>query len=454
MPALSVFIDTNCFLQLRDLKDLPWKQLFPEYDEIDLVIAHIVVDELDEKKNDEKRRRRDRARSGLKLVEQATDADGLVLRDTPFKLTLRVDPGDRVDWASFPRLDPSRADDQLVGAALMAPQPRAVATHDRGPYIRARALGLEAKRIPDDWALPDEATDKDKEIAQLKREVAALSAEFPEIELSFEDWNEETSRIETRAPVLAPLDTSLVDRLTAAVIARNPMLQLAPNRVRGLSLMAGGVSEFQVAEYEGDYAEYAREVRRFFEDLHEKVQNAGGVPRIRYELANATTITAQNLLLRFEVGGEAHLLVDRGSLLSWGGDLSPPAPPEAPRSAWDLESRRIADLTRGMGHPEPRDPTGFYWQDRPSAEEQAASLICAEFRAKETYANHFGVLLMNDLPFEGKLRFEISARNMKETLRRDVAFSVTRSEGAWTDADVLERLEPWIADEIRAASGS
>lgn len=429
-------------------------KLFPDHSEIDLIVAHVVVDELDEKKHDEKTRRRDRARAALKLIEQASDEGGLVLRREPFKLTLRVDAGDRIDWAAYPRLDPTRPDDQLVAAALVASGPRAVASHDRGPTIRARALGLEARRVPDDWMLPDEVTDKDKEIARLKREVVALSAVYPTIELTFDDWDDANARIAARAPMLPALNSAAVDHLTKTDLAKNPMMRLTPNLSRGIGLMAGGVTSMQVDEYESEYLEYAREVRRFFESLHETVRNAWRVPRIRYRLANTTTVTAQNLLFRFEVMGEAHLLVDRDSIVSWGADLAPPTPPEVPQNPWDLESSRMAtNLALGVSRSEPRDPTGFYWQDRPTAEEQCASLLCAEFRAKEDYANDFGVLLLADLPYEGELQFTLSASNMQESVRRVVPFRVAEAPAAWTDADVLGLFKPWIADEIRRAVG-
>jgi len=41
-----LFIDTNSFLQVRDLKDVPWKELFQGVDVVDVMVAPRVIEEL------------------------------------------------------------------------------------------------------------------------------------------------------------------------------------------------------------------------------------------------------------------------------------------------------------------------------------------------------------------------------------------------------------------------
>jgi hypothetical protein len=41
------FVDTNAFLQVRDLKDIPWNELFHGVKAIDLMVAPSVINELD-----------------------------------------------------------------------------------------------------------------------------------------------------------------------------------------------------------------------------------------------------------------------------------------------------------------------------------------------------------------------------------------------------------------------
>ncbi len=65
----AIFVDTNGFIQLRDLKDLPWNKLLPTVSAIDLMVASCVIRELDRHKSSTNRRLRDGARLALKMIE-------------------------------------------------------------------------------------------------------------------------------------------------------------------------------------------------------------------------------------------------------------------------------------------------------------------------------------------------------------------------------------------------
>ncbi len=55
-PTISVFVDTNVFIHLHDLKDLPWHETPPSHDWIEIVVALPVIEELDLKKVDRNNR--------------------------------------------------------------------------------------------------------------------------------------------------------------------------------------------------------------------------------------------------------------------------------------------------------------------------------------------------------------------------------------------------------------
>src|SRR5438477_9149272 len=88
-----LFADTNAFLQLRDLKDLPWRDLFPEAKAVDLMVAPCVIEELDEHKTSTNKRRRDRARAALKRIEEASSCEpdlALVLKDSSVRVRIVI----------------------------------------------------------------------------------------------------------------------------------------------------------------------------------------------------------------------------------------------------------------------------------------------------------------------------------------------------------------------------
>jgi hypothetical protein len=112
MPGEHVvlFIDTNALLQMRDLKDIPWRQQFPGAKTVDLMVAPRIIDELDEHKTSTNERRRNRARSAIKLIVEAARADGhaMTIRSgEPVEVRLVVYPGGKFDWEAHPILDPA-----------------------------------------------------------------------------------------------------------------------------------------------------------------------------------------------------------------------------------------------------------------------------------------------------------------------------------------------------------
>jgi hypothetical protein len=92
-----LFTDTNGFLQVRDLKDIAWKDLFPSVKAVDVMVAPSVIDELDKHKTGTNQRRRDRARFALKLIDQASRSPdlALVIRDKPICVRMVISTAPR-----------------------------------------------------------------------------------------------------------------------------------------------------------------------------------------------------------------------------------------------------------------------------------------------------------------------------------------------------------------------
>ena len=101
-----LFTDTNEFIQVRDLKDIPWRDIFPSVKTVDVMVAPSVIDELDL---------------------------ALVIRENPIRVRIVISTAPRLNWTEHPNLDPANPDDQLVGAALSVGSGAAVISHDTGP---------------------------------------------------------------------------------------------------------------------------------------------------------------------------------------------------------------------------------------------------------------------------------------------------------------------------------
>jgi len=452
-PDHRVYIDTNVFIQLRDLKDLPWRSIL-RGEWIEIVVAPSVIEELDKFKVDREGRKRDRSRAALKLIREASSRPEmrLDLRNAGPRLSLQLANGARFDWAAHPALDPTRADDHLIAAALngRAEGPTCLLSHDTGPVIRARLNGLEAHDAPDEWLLPDPVTTEAQEKAQLKRDLDAARATKPTLVLSFPQRGSEEGELSIRVPNLAPLPQALQKQLIEAVLERHPMERLRADRADfSMAILAydRGLSGYAVDKYRSDYADFASRIEKHFAQLHVAMAAAGMAFPLKYEIENASHVTAANLIVGFRCAHNAVLFADAKDTERRLQRLRPPKPPERPRT--DLE--RSAEMMRFQANgfqQEPRDPTAFYWQVRPEGTGADASLICAEFRAGQVWSNEIFIHPLSSLPYEEEAVIEVGATNTRTTIRETVRLRVATADAAWSDDDVLDRLPSWIARAI------
>jgi hypothetical protein len=52
------------------------------------------------------------------------------------------------------------------------------------------------------------------------------------------------------------------------------------------------------------------------------------------------------------------------------------------------------------------------------------------------------------LPYTGKIRLEVTATNLAAPIRLEASIDLREAIATWSDLDVLETLEPWIAEKL------
>lgn len=450
--TVTVFVDTNCFIQLRDLKDLPWKELFPAASLVVIVVASIVMDELDAKKNDRNRRVRDRARLALKLISEASRAEGmeLVLKNgAKPRLLMRLNDIGRLDWESLALLDPTRADDVLVAEAMQSPAEasKVLLSHDTGPRIRARRCGLEALEIPEHWLLSEEPDEEAREIARLKRENETLRNRFPKIEAAWLEGNAEAKRLVVERLKLRPLSEGEILELADAYRKTNPKERgvFHPNLGFGI----GGESGFSQSDYEHysrAYDKFSTELPAFFETLHSIIEQASPTTEISFQIQNKGFATAEGLTVDFWLSNEWLVFADEEDAQHfYGRQAAAPKPPLTPQ----LQKVREADrMIRSIARPDfrqpQRDPTGFYWEDRPGVLDHSGALRCEKFRAKAEFKRSIWIYPWGEQCETAALELEVHASNLSEPIFARAQLSTIEVEVEWSDPRVLNRVEDAI----------
>ena len=116
----------------------------------------------------------------------ATGDDGYeVIRDSGPTVELHLEALIKPSPELQDRLDYSKADDEIVGCCHRYSREHTgsevrILTHDGGPIMTAKNLGLPFEVIPDTWLLPPENSPTERENVRLKEEINRLTKAEPE----------------------------------------------------------------------------------------------------------------------------------------------------------------------------------------------------------------------------------------------------------------------------------
>jgi hypothetical protein len=437
-----LFTDTNAFLQVRDLKDLPWRDLFPGVQAIDVMVAACVIEELDKHKTGTNQRRRDRARLALSLIEKASRESDLtlVLKDKPVRVRIVIARAPPFNWAAHPSLDPSRPDDRLVAEAISFGNGAMAFSHDTGPRIRARIANVQAHEPPAEWLLPLEQTDDQRKITKLERDLEQALSRTPKIVAAFDNIDEATFEIRVIRPVLQPLDPQVAHRLADQYLAKHPRASIAPTKHM---LQLGGISEGQVQQYWEDYASFKGKVYDYYSKLHESVRRVGRAVAINYCVTNDSGVAAAGLRIEFDLEGDGSLLASREDVSRLIGSIEMPDPPKKPRPSPDYLKAMASNIPAVQP---PRDPLAFYWVDRPGIGAKHSALQCQDFRATREFRDCVFVLPPDDLPLDLVLCLHISATNLPRPVNFSAKLTVFDQAVEWSDAVVQAILPDCIRE--------
>lgn len=440
--SYRVFVDTNIFIQLRDLATLPWRDLLPDAAEIAIMVARPVVEELDRFKTSPRDRLRKRSRFALGLLDAAAEAPGreLLLRDKPVRISLCIAPRKSLDWSRFPDFDPSSADDRLVAAAAMSGDDAILLSHDRGPRFSAGEIGLAALAPPEVWHLDDEPTEEDQKVARLERQLSAAVSRGAKLAIVFPDAVD--AMVIVPQPLLEPLPADLQARLVELVVAANPRAPIKA-KLANLYHLYGGLSEGQVMAYDGNYAQYRTAVERYLERIHERLMRHLSLPRLRFEIVNSGSASAARLVAQMDAEG-FEILPGPKSIVRAIGTLDLPQPPAVPRPSVELLLERVERSPFPVAGP--RDPTEMRWLHQPQSMDHKGSLGCDDFRPGRTYAREIGLRAQGTAAH--RFCLAVSANDVAE-LRTEVGFAAeVPALRAWTDPDILSHLPASVAEVL------
>jgi hypothetical protein len=403
-----LFPDTNLFLQCNAIEQLPWEEI--SEDDILLLISRPVQNEIDELKQSGNSRKAQRARKATSLLRRILEDGNLVVRQRKPHVEISFSPrrsgNDFRDYG----LNLSRPDDQVIFEALVYRASHkgydvAVLTHDTGPAVTAKSVGLPYTIIPDEWLLPPEPDSRDKRIGELERRIRELERTCPQIEIEFLDTDHGIiNSLPITLPKYQPIAEPQIGSIMEILRTRFPMttdFNVQPSTLpRDLaSLWVGKLcqpSQEQIDQYTNrDYPEWLEDAQELLRTLHAKLDLKSRNANLFISMSNTGNVPAEGLIVDFvlhngflspppsEFPGEEQ--TPQNTSLAFA---NPPRPPRAqfptkgifpfpfglPPTTGLLNAHVLSGLAQ-------HDKYGFYWTPKePTTMMHRWTLECDEFR--------------------------------------------------------------------------
>jgi hypothetical protein len=345
MARVHAFLDTMILLQFRPFCEIDWPTLLGN-DEVELVIAKIVLTELDLHKNGDNRRLRD----GSRRVRRELDA----LYGPAPRL---IRPG---VWLSFRLVHPAGIlaetslsaevrDDVLVASmlAFKADHPDhdlVLVSDDADARFTARSFNLSVFEPPDDLRLQDVPDEQERELAEARREIERLRSARAKLDLRFA----ETPKGAPLRVTLEPSQEMTTEALAAATREERLRRTLPDDMIMAARFM--GLTSSRTTDYKNKLSDY---LERYHQYLIESWEYREGRKRsflVRLEVWNTGTAPANDLDvdLHFPDGFSLQEAEDDDN----EDDPKAPEPPSVPLSP-------LQEALEGIGHYDLRPLTDF-----------------------------------------------------------------------------------------------
>lgn len=455
---ITLFVDSNLFLQCKDIKNLDWENLFPKKT-LKILIPRAVQKEIDGFKGQGNTRRSKRAKATSTYFKEVLKNTGALSITSQLSICF---PSRRELSAieREPSLDSNKNDDSIIQDILSYQKLHTnenvmLLTNDSGLMVTAREYGITFIDIPESWLLEPEPDDKDKKINDLEKRIKAFETNFPEIHIQANTNNEQsitTLAIKfTEYPELSSIE---IDELINRIKLKNPMKVNFDDKLKSSSLNLNSEIQFiglnryyppsenNIREYtETLYPEWEEEVRASLTDINTYIHFQNNISNADIIITNNGQIPAEGVL--FEVNSTEHFLLylhTKDDLLDKGWEL--PIPPEAPKGKFVNSYASLTDLAHSLttpkfdlprlnDFPQPRDKNSFYWKSKPSTFSNKWVQECEEFRhqMQPEVTSLRLIPSFKQRPTGGKITCSVSAKNLPNPVNLSVIIKVSHELG-------------------------
>lgn len=445
LKTLYVFPDTNVFVQCKQPEALGWCDL-GEFDKIVLIVTRPVITEVDHQKSGSGRLAK-RAKLANSMFRKFLHNDEIEIKTQGKGPAVVVVLGQDLEPSQelSNELNYSHADDQLVGIAhaYQSGNEHQVLflSHDTGPLLMAKRVGVCYQQVPDDWLLTPENDEEQKQIRELEGRLKRLQEVEPKCTISFSESVWKFTRLK-RVPLTNTQVEELIEMLRVACPVGTDFGPSEPSERLGKQYNFGprSVDKFKpatdedISAYKEEYVRWLASCEAFFRTIHDKLNALEEILTISASLVNAGGQPANDVMVSFQVvSGDLGLmsLPSKEDRKNSEKPLQLMPAPRAPQGRWVSENgfriptalgvmdanRFDSSFLQGVKE---RDPNCFYWKGgRPSSPVPRVEFECAQWRHQDD-PEAFDLRLVNHPELEsqrGAIAVVVRAANLREPVK-------------------------------------
>lgn len=367
-PLATIFIDTNIFLHFNFFDEIKWEEVVNS-NNVKIIIAPIVIAELDKHKYNSNPKIAQRAKKVLQKLESYNDEnnDGYQLSNSTQIFILHKRP--EKSLLDSHSLQASDQDDNLLASILdyKAHNFKELVyfiTNDTGPRLKAKSLNIDICKIPESYLTPNEVDPLEKKLKTLSEENHQLKNKIPKLKIGFDDKRElkrfkiepsqeidikefmskEISILDENYPELTNIESDSVtnSRVTdkdASAVGNN-FIEFSKVIKQAHALTPQQIEDYNKAlsEFKFRYIEYLREL---YDYKHKKALTI----ELELFIFNEGTVPADDLDIYFHFP-DGFELTNSTSFIK---EPIKPLPPYKPKSRLDFQpmgmSFRLKDLS-------------------------------------------------------------------------------------------------------------
>lgn len=409
-----IFIDTNIFLHFQDFQKINWLTEIA-VEKCTIVVAPIVLDELDEKKIGTSRIG-NKARQVLNQIESLID-NPQITDNVAFEVILDKPLQNIYEENGLNFLE---QDHRLIASIIDFKKKRSVenvvlCTNDIGPRLRAKQFSIGTLKLSDKYLLPTQESEEEKKLRRLEQENKKLKNRIPKLSLRFGDLNE-FQKFDTKDISTKNYNDFKRNRIIE-IKAKYPYLEHIDPFKNPLASLTMGLSltADQINSYNKKLDEYYYEYEKVLDQIFEQEIKKSLTFEIKLKLINEGSSPAEDvdLHLHFPDGFE---LLESNHIED---EIELPEPPYKPKHKLDFGQFQMSGLGTYMPNINIGNNLNF---NRPSIKKTNSYDV--DFSRKQLKHGYSEDLEELSIIFDSyadiqnfKFDYEISAGNLPEMIK-------------------------------------